>query len=60
MAKQSNELLILKGILSDAPPEDMEKINAAANKIRAVLAESGDYGNVALTLVALEIQSEIN
>lgn len=47
-------LWTLQGVLREAPPEVQAKVDAAAEKIRVIVAEHGEEGVVALTLVAAE------
>ena len=51
----NTELLILKGYISDMPESDKAKIKECADKIRADIAEYGDHGIIALTLVGAEM-----
>lgn len=50
-------VLVLQDEISKTPPAVRDKVNAAAEKLRAVLAEYGDEGTVALTLVACEAEA---
>ena len=50
-------LLMLKGMLSEMPKEELEKVEAAKAEIDAVVAAHGDYGLVALGWVGIEKQS---
>lgn len=53
--KESQVILwTLQGALREAPPEVQEKVAEAADKVRAIVAQYGDEGTVALTLVAAE------
>lgn len=55
MANQEQmALLMLKGAISDMPAEDQQKIAEAAEKIRVVMRESGEHGELALCLAAAE------
>jgi hypothetical protein len=47
-------LYLIKGELSEYPPEDQEKVNAAAEEIKAVLTKYPDHGAFALALVGAE------
>lgn len=55
MSKERDVLLLLKGAISEASPAEQAKINSAADKLRAVVAEYGDEGTVALALVGSEM-----
>lgn len=48
--------IIMRGLLSTADPADREKIEECAAKIRAVLAEYGDNGIIAIALVGTELE----
>lgn len=50
--------LILKGVIAEASPAVQEKVRAAADKVRTVVAEYGDAGKVAIALVASELKME--
>lgn len=47
--------LILKDTLAKAPPEVQAKVNEAVEKIRRAVAEAGEFGVVAVSLVAAEM-----
>jgi hypothetical protein len=48
------ELLNIKGMLSDLPADDLEKIEACAAELRANIAEAGKHGPLALALISAE------
>lgn len=50
-------LLVLKGILSEAGEEDLAKFNAALAAMREVSSQHGEYGELALSYIALEVAS---
>ena len=52
------DLLLLKGAISEMTPAEQEKVKACAEKLRAVLAEYGDYGQLALALVGIELSDD--
>ena len=52
------QLLVLKGLISDMPEDDQIKIKEISDKIRTLVKENGDLGNVALGFVGLELQDE--
>lgn len=54
MLVEERELCILKGVISDLPPEDQNEIKALADRLRAILQES-EKAMVAYAMVALEI-----
>jgi hypothetical protein len=45
---------MLKGIISEMPADQQAKVHEAAEKLRAVTAEYGDAGLIALALVGIE------
>lgn len=47
-------LLMTKGIVAGLLKEDQQKVEEAAQKIRDIRNEYGDYGLVALSLVTAE------
>ena len=55
----SNELLLLKGLLSDLPSERQEKIKNMSQELKKQVAENGEDGFLAFTLAALEIQETV-
>lgn len=58
MNQEQIVLLIIKDTVSKAPPDERAKIEAAAEKLRAVVAESGAWGSVALALVGAEMAAQ--
>ncbi len=46
------------GALTQIPDEQRAAVNAAADKIRAVVSEAGDMGLFALGIVGIEAQIE--
>jgi hypothetical protein len=48
------QLYVLRGVISEGTPDEQERVRLAAEKIRAVVAEFGDEGKIAATLVAME------
>lgn len=50
------ELLMMHGIMSQLPPEKREVIEAIAKQLRELA--KGDEGQLALALVAVEIQND--
>jgi hypothetical protein len=59
MTLNEEQLLIVKGMISEFSKEDQDKVNAIANKIRELAEDNGSpYGLIALALVGLEKQRE--
>lgn len=52
------QLLMIKGVISELPQEQQDKINAIATTFRNVIAANGDLGAVALALVGAELAAE--
>ena len=52
------QLLLIKGALADLPPEDQQKIQEMAAKLREVLAGDKAHGYVALGLIGAEAAAE--
>lgn len=48
----------LLGVISEAKPEEQQKVQTAAQKIRDIVKEGGGEAKVALSLVFLEITSD--
>jgi hypothetical protein len=53
-------LVIVKGIISDLPETQRNQVHATADKIRAIVAEAGDVGGIALALVGGEAAAAEN
>jgi len=55
-------VFMVKGMIAEAPEAERNAVNAAADKIRtviqAVIAEYGDHGRLAASLVAVEMAAE--
>lgn len=58
MTQEQQQLLMLKGIISDLPEEDKMKINAAHSMIKNIVAEYGDNGQIALGLAGAEFAAK--
>jgi hypothetical protein len=52
------EILMLKGLVSEAPAEDQAKIAAARAELMAVATKYGDFGKIALVFVTTEVLDE--
>jgi hypothetical protein len=48
-------VLMIKGAVAEMAPEEQERVAAAADAIRAVCQQYGDEGQIALTLVTMEM-----
>jgi hypothetical protein len=55
MSEEQKIVLMLKGLISEAPQDIQDKITNAAERIRAIVNESVDEGNLAVALVGAEI-----
>lgn len=51
-------LYVMKGMLAEAGPAEQAKVNNAMDKINEVLADFGDEGKVAVTLVVMELAAK--
>jgi hypothetical protein len=58
MSQEQMILLMVKGTISVMPTEDQLKIAECANKLKATVAEYGDFGLIALGLVGAEAAAE--
>lgn len=52
-------LLSLEGALKTAPQDVQEKVSECKTKIRQLVAEYGDAGRLALSVVGLEMTLEV-
>jgi hypothetical protein len=52
------QLLMMKGALSDLPPEEKTKILNAKKEIETAIEKYGDAGKIALALCGLEFTAE--
>lgn len=59
MFEEKLVLLLIKDSISNLPPEDQERVQAAAARIRAVMADyPNGAGTMALSLVGAEAAAE--
>lgn len=54
MSAERAQLLMLRGVIAEMPPEDQAKVSECADKVRAVMAEHGQHGLLGVVLVAAE------
>ncbi len=54
----SSEYLECRGLISTLPPEDHDKVHAAAAEIRAILKRSPAHGIAAMALVGLSVDQD--
>jgi len=57
MNEEEQNLLMLKGVISELPAEDQEKVKEASVRLFAI-AREGDYALLALGLVTMAISIE--
>lgn len=57
MMNEQQQLLLVKGLISELPGADKEACLEAAKSIRCVVKSAGTVGLIALTLVGLEEQA---
>lgn len=55
MTSNDTMLLLIKGIVSDLPPDEQEKVKDAALRIQAIVDESYVHGSLALSIVAINV-----
>ena len=53
-----SELLMLKGLLSDLPVEQQQKIKEITEEFKNKIKEEGENGLLAFTMAALELQEK--
>lgn len=58
MTSDKVALLAICGAIYQLPAEDRAKVEAAAEKIRKIRTEAGDYGDIAVALVGAEIAAK--
>ena len=58
MTPEECTLLMLKGLISQMPTEDIERIDQCVLRIRSIVAEFGDNGRIALALLGAELGAE--
>lgn len=58
MSAEKTMLLVLKGAISELPPEDQEKIKAVANTLKSIILSNGDAGMMAFALLGAEMAVE--
>ena len=54
MKPEEQAALIMRGMIAKATAEEQAQFKAAEDDIRAAVAKHADYGETALTLIALE------
>jgi hypothetical protein len=54
MSSARTQVLLIKGAISELEPGQQARIAAAADRLRAIVTETGDDGDVALSLVISE------
>lgn len=58
MSAEKAVLLTIKGAIYDLYPDDQAAVKTAAEQIRAVIAENGDAGFLAMALVGAEMAAD--
>lgn len=56
----SNELIMIRGVIAGLSAEEQAKIAEIAQKIRALVADCGDCGIIALGLVGQEMADAVD
>lgn len=52
------QLLVLRGLMSQMPPEHQRKAEDCRVKLQQLLTEHGDYGKLTFAMMALEMAVE--
>ena len=55
MSAELKALLVMRGFISHIEQEDQEKIWSAYNNLKDILEDSGDEGEIAFGMLALEV-----
>lgn len=55
MSAEHAMLLTLKGAITELPADEQAKVQSTAEQIKAVIAENGDAGFIAMALVSAEM-----
>lgn len=58
MSKPDMELLMMRGLVSQMPPETRQKIEDCRAKLETVINDTGDEGKMAMCLLALEFAAK--
>lgn len=58
MNEMKMKVLLLRGLVTQMPPEDQEKVKEAETRFRAILDETGDVGIIALSLIGADMAEE--
>lgn len=58
MTQTQAQLYVVKGMISELPAEDQNKINGTVERLRALASEAGDYGATCLAVAALELAKQ--
>lgn len=54
----SPTVLLVKGLISELPPADQQKVHTCADQMRQIIAAGGAFALVALALVGAETQDD--
>jgi len=58
MNENQQVVLMIKGVISELPTEQLAKVNNALAEIRALVQTHGDYGVMAVALIGAELAAE--
>lgn len=55
MTNEKFQLLLIKGVIADLPPDDRKRVEAAETEMRRVIATHKEPGYLALALLGAEL-----
>jgi hypothetical protein len=58
MTNEQQDLLMIRGFIAGLPDEDRTGVSVAAAKLREVVTQHNDHGQLALALVAAELAAK--
>jgi len=58
MTNEQQDLLMIRGFIAGLPDEDRAVVSLAAAKLREVVAQHNDHGQLALALVGAELAAK--
>lgn len=58
MTNEQQDLLMIRGFIAGLTDEDRAGVSVAAAKLREVVAQHNDHGQLALALVAAELAAK--
>ena len=58
MSTERTQLLLVKGMISEMPPEQQQAVIAVYNRLKEIIAQDQEAGYMAVALIGLEITNE--